>query len=165
MSEKLNDSKESTSAIIDHIAIAVTNLEAAIKWYCEGLGLSVLERRVTAGVSTGMTSAVLTGAGIPIVLIQGTEPESQVSRFVNTCGAGVQHIAFAVSSLESGLAKLDSMGTRPAFPIIEGDGIRQVFMESNNHGARIELIERNGGSFNDQSVQQLFLEFESRDLY
>jgi len=157
--------KEIMPAVVDHIAIAVENLESAIKWYCEGLGLSVLEQRRTVGRSTGMISAVLTGAGIPIVLVQGTEPESQVSRFITECGTGVLHIAFAVSSLETGVAQLDWLGTRPAIPVIEGDGIRQVFMEHSGHGARIELIERKGGSFNDESVKKLFLEFEEKGLY
>lgn len=151
---------------IDHLAIAVDDLEASIDLYCSALGLKVLERRRTEGKKSSMVSAVLEGAGIPIVLVQGCEAESQVSRFVEHKGTGVQHIAFRVERLEPGIAQLADRGIEPAVPIIEGEGIRQVFMSADDRtGARLELIERNGGTFNEQSVRQLYLAFEDRDLY
>ena len=51
-------------------------------------------------------------------------------------------------------------------PVIEDSGIRQVFLRREpGSGVRVELIERNGGDFSDQSVNQLFLAFEQGDLY
>jgi methylmalonyl-CoA/ethylmalonyl-CoA epimerase len=150
---------------LDHLAIAVEDLEAAISLYCEGLGLTLIERRTTEGQSTSMISAVLDGAGIPIILVQGCDPDSQVSRFVAAKGTGVQHVAFQVDEIDSGIAKLEELGVTCAIPVVEGDGIRQVFMTADNRtGARIELIERKGGNFNEASVRQLYLSFEERDL-
>src|SRR5437868_4854335 len=79
---------------IDHVAIAVVDLEAAIRWYSNGLGLSVLERRTTTGDHTSMKSAVLKAGRSIVVLIQGVEPDSQVCRFIEEFGPGVQHVAF-----------------------------------------------------------------------
>lgn len=150
---------------IDHLAIAVDDLDRAIQLYSEGLGLTLVERRHTQGHDTSMISAVLEGAGIPIVLVQGCDPDSQVSRFVAEKGAGVQHVAFQVDAIDEGVARLARVGVSCAIPVIEGDGIRQVFMAADNRaGMRIELIERNGGTFSESSVRQLYLAFEERDL-
>ena len=74
---------------IDHVAIAVEDLEVAIRWYSRGLGLSVVERRTTKGERTSMKSAVLKAGRTIIVLIQGVEPDSQVARFIEHFGPGV----------------------------------------------------------------------------
>jgi len=150
--------------VLDHIAIAVEDLDKAIETYTKGFGLSVVDRRCTTGNSTGMVSAVLIGAGVPIVLLQGTDPDSQVTRFVRERGAGVQHLAFAVSDIDAGIDQFAQLGSRPAFPPVIGEGIRQVFLEKDGSGPRVELIERQGGDFNDDSVRALFLAMEEREL-
>ena len=151
---------------IDHVAIAVADLETAINWYSRGLGLSVVERRTTRGEHTGMTSAVLKAGRTIVVLIQGTEPDSQVSRFIEHFGPGVQHLAFAVRDLDAALAALAAEGGGPETPIIEDVGIRQAFLRRDpGSGVRIELIERNGGTFTDKSVEALFRAFERQGLY
>jgi catechol 2,3-dioxygenase-like lactoylglutathione lyase family enzyme len=150
---------------MDHVAIAVTNLEDAVTWY-GGLGFKVLERRVTRGERTSMRSAVLKAGRSVVVLIQGVEPDSQVSRFVEHFGPGVQHLAFAVGDLDAALAAVRSAGGDIATPIIQDEGIRQAFLRRDpGSGVRIELIERRGGSFTDRSVEQLFRAFERQDLY
>ncbi len=156
--------KDTGACALDHIAIAVEDLEEAIELYSGLLGLTVAERRETRGVSTGMISAVLTGAGIPIVLVQGLEPESQVTRFIRKHGAGVQHLAFNVEDLDEKVGRFLEAGVQPAFPSIDGDGIRQIFLCKLESGPRIELIERSGGTFNDSSIEKLFLSMEERNL-
>ncbi len=150
---------------IDHIAIAVADLEEAIRWYSQGLGFRLIERRTTRGRHTGMISAVLSTPGATIVLIQGTEPESQVCRFIERFGPGVQHIAFSVADMDAAMANIRAAGAGPDIPTIAGPGIRQVFLRRDPaSGVRVELVERSGGSFSDDSVARLFGEFESRDL-
>jgi methylmalonyl-CoA epimerase len=151
---------------IDHVAIAVADLEVAVTWYREGLGFKVVERRVTRGERTSMRSAVLKAGRSVVVLIQGVEPDSQVSRFVEHFGPGVQHLAFAVDDLDAALAAMRSAGGDIATPIIQHEGIRQAFLRRDpGSGVRIELIERRGGSFTDRSVERLFRAFERQDLY
>jgi len=147
---------------VDHVAIAVEDLEAAVETYQRLFGFTVLERRTTRGERTEMLSAVLKSGTTIIVLIQGTSPESQVSRFIQNFGPGVQHIAFAVADLDEALKTVGETDT----PVIEDVGIRQVFLQRTaGTGVRIELIERRGGQFSDQSVSRLFRAFEERDLY
>jgi 4-hydroxyphenylpyruvate dioxygenase-like putative hemolysin len=151
---------------IDHVAVAVSDLEQALRWYTDVLGFRLLERRATRGERTSMISAVVAAGGCVIVLVQGNEPESQVSRFVEKFGAGVQHVAFGVTDLTQAIARVESAGGAADTPVIEDVGIRQVFLRRDpGSGVRVELIERRGGDFSDESVGQLFRAFESRDLY
>lgn len=151
---------------IDHIAIAVENLESSIRWYTEGLGFAFIEQRTTTGERTGMRSAVLVNGTATVVLIQGTSPESQVSRFIQHFGPGVQHVAFAVADLDATVRKIRQCGGNADTSLIEGKGIRQVFLRRDpGSGVRVELIERRGGSFSDETVSELFRQFEARDLY
>jgi methylmalonyl-CoA epimerase len=151
---------------IDHIAIAVADLAVAIRWYSDTLGLKLLERRTTRGAHTSMDSAVLAAGRFSVVLVQGNEPDCQVSKFVSKFGAGVQHVAFEVTDLDETLERVSEAGGAADTPMIAGSGIRQVFLRRDaGSGVRIELIERRGGSFSDQTVDQLFRAFESRGLY
>src|SRR5687768_12271693 len=84
---------------LDHVAIAVRDLEESITFYTDVLGFELTERRKTEGKQTAMISAVLKGGPITVVLLQGTTPESQVSKFVEHFGPGVQHLAIGVENL------------------------------------------------------------------
>src|SRR4051794_35126885 len=111
---------------IDHIAVAVPDLEKAICWYTDVLGFQLAERRTTQGERTSMDSAVLACGKAIVVLIQGREPESQVSRFIEHLGAGVQHVAFAVSDLDEAIRRIEAAGGAVETPKVEDLGIRQV---------------------------------------
>ena len=151
---------------VDHIAIAVADLEEAVEWYTQALGFTLVERRETRGERTGMLSAQLDCNGVIVILVQGTEPESQVSRFISKFGPGVQHIAFAVSDLARAVRRVAEARGSLDTPLVEGTGIRQAFLRRDpGSGVRVELIERAGGTFNDRSVRDLFTAFEARDLF
>jgi methylmalonyl-CoA/ethylmalonyl-CoA epimerase len=151
---------------VDHIAIAVADLEESIDWYTRKLGFRLIERRMTRGERTGMISAVVVAGGAVVVLVQGLEPDSQVSKFVSIFGAGVQHVALSVENLEQAMKQVTAAGGVADTPVIQDEGIRQVFLRRDaGSGVRIELIERKGGDFSDKSVQQLFRAFETNDLY
>jgi len=151
---------------LDHVAVAVPDLEAAVSWYRLALGFELIERRTTTGVSTSMISAVLRAGRAIVVLVQGIEPESQVSRFIEEFGPGVQHVAFAVEDVDAALASVVSSGGHADTSILADVGIRQVFLRRDARtGVRIELIERNGGEFTDASVQRLFRSMEANGIY
>jgi 4-hydroxyphenylpyruvate dioxygenase-like putative hemolysin len=150
---------------VDHIAIAVSDLSAAINWYKDNFAFRVIERRITRGEHTAMISAVLKGGAATLVLVQGTTPESQVSKFVQHFGCGVQHLALQVNDLDAAIQRLSGTGGVIETPIIADKGIRQVFLRRDDSGVRIELIERRGGDFTDQSVERLFRVFEAKELY
>ncbi|HTQ79143.1 MAG TPA: VOC family protein, partial [Thermoanaerobaculia bacterium] len=61
---------------IDHVAIAVHNLEESIDFYTKIVGFELVERRETKGHHTAMISAVLKAGPVTFVLLQGTSAES-----------------------------------------------------------------------------------------
>ena len=78
---------------------------AVILCFSTNLGFAVAERRHTKGVSTAMVSAVMKAGSAVVVLVQGTEPDSQVSRFVARhafpAGRCHRHQASVTSSLST----------------------------------------------------------------
>ncbi|MBI4808957.1 MAG: VOC family protein [Nitrosomonadales bacterium] len=151
---------------IDHVAIAVEDIDASIAHYSSALGFSLLDRSEVNGDHTGMVYAVLKSGSATVVLVQGTSPESQVSKFLAAFGTGMHHIAFSVSDLDAALAKVREAGGKNDTPVISDDGIRQTFLQRDPAtGVRIELIERTDAPFSEKNVEGLFRALEARDLY
>ncbi|HBS86302.1 MAG: methylmalonyl-CoA epimerase [Bacteroidetes bacterium GWF2_38_335] len=95
---------------IEHIGIAVTNLDEAIKYYEGILGLKcyaveeVKDQKVkTAFFMVGQTK---------IELLESTDPEGPIGKFLEKRGEGIHHIAFAVNDIESKLAGLQEKGIK-----------------------------------------------------
>lgn len=151
---------------IDHVAIAVRDLEESIRFYTDTLGFELTERRRTEGRQTAMISAVLKAGPITVVLLQGTSAESQVSRFVEHFGPGVQHLALGVQDLPRMAEELKAAGLEFDTTVIESPGLRQIFTaRDQGSGMMFELIERMGGDFSDQSVQNLFEQLEKKNAF
>lgn len=151
---------------IDHVAIAVADIDAAIAHYSSALGFALLERSTVNGDHTGMVYAVLKSGGATVVLVQGTSAGSQVSKFISAFGTGMHHIAFAVSDLDAALARVHLAGGKTDTPVISDDGIRQAFLQRDAaSGVRIELIERSDAPFSEKNVEGLFRALEAKDLY
>lgn len=151
---------------IDHVAIAVRNLEESIRFYTDVLGFELKERRRTEGKATAMVSAVLKAGSVTIVLLEGTSPDSQVSRFVEHFGPGVQHIAVGVEDLPQMAEDLKAAGMEFDTTVIQSPGLRQIFSaRDSGSGMMFEFIERLGGDFSDQSVQQLFEQLEKKNTF
>lgn len=152
--------KPSNYKKIDHLAIAVRDIEHAIPFYRDIMGLELVATPSIKSGDTGMKSAVLRAGedAFSIVLVQGTEPASQVCRYIEKYGEGIQHPAFEVDCIENAMEKLTNSGVEFATDIIIGEGIRQCFTRVIPHsGIFIELIERNGEkSFVKPSITNLF---------
>ena len=112
---------------IDHIAIAVVDIDEALFLYEEILGFELLNRREVEGKFSGMKAAELCAGGFSIVLIQGTNPASQVSRFIAEYGPGVQHVAIDVDDIEGVSERLKSSGVEFSTDLINGDSLIQIF--------------------------------------
>jgi methylmalonyl-CoA epimerase len=151
---------------VDHVAIAVHDLEESIRFYTNVLGFELRERRKTEGKHTAMVSAVLNAGPVTFVLLQGTSPDSQVSKFVEHFGPGVQHVAIGVQNLPAMAEELKAAGVDFDTTVIQGGGLRQIFTKRDpGSGMMFEFIERLGGDFSDESVQQLFMQLEQKDSY
>jgi methylmalonyl-CoA/ethylmalonyl-CoA epimerase len=93
---------------IEHIGIAVKDLNAAIKYYETVFGLScyaveeVKDQKVkTAFFMVGQTK---------IELLESTDAEGPIGKFIEKKGEGIHHIAFAVSNLEQALIETETKG-------------------------------------------------------
>jgi methylmalonyl-CoA/ethylmalonyl-CoA epimerase len=151
---------------IDHVAIAVNDLEASIAFYSKTLGFRLHERRRTEGKATAMISAVMKAGPVTVVLLEGTSPESQVSKYVEHYGPGVQHIAFEVEDLPGLAQDLKNAGLVFDTNIINSPGLRQIFTTRDaGSGMMYEFIERMGGDFSDESVKNLFEQLEQKGTF
>jgi len=95
---------------IEHIGIAVKNMAESIKFYEEVLGLTcyaveeVADQKVkTAFFQIGQTK---------IELLESTDPEGPIGKFIEKRGEGIHHIAYAAKGLESSLEELKSKGIK-----------------------------------------------------
>jgi methylmalonyl-CoA epimerase len=172
MSETSTDTATSLALLgkyakaVDHIAIAVNDLEEGIRYYSEHFGYQLFERRRTEGRTTAMVSAVMKAGPITIVLLQGASEESQVSKYVQHYGPGVQHIALEVDDLPALAEELKASGVKFDTSVISSPGLRQIFTHRDeNSGMMYELIQRLGGDFSDESVKNLFEQLESKDNF
>jgi methylmalonyl-CoA/ethylmalonyl-CoA epimerase len=95
---------------LDHIAIAVENLDEAIELYERILGLAVTHREQVADSEADTATFELEGAAIE--LVQGTSEGSAIRKFVKARGPGIHHIAFAVEDIDQALADLKAKGVR-----------------------------------------------------
>jgi methylmalonyl-CoA/ethylmalonyl-CoA epimerase len=152
---------------IDHIAIAVADLEAAILLFTQGLGFSLIQRREIRGKRIGMLAAELEHGGIRFVLCEGTEPDSQVTRLVSNFGPGVAHIALAVTDVRGTHQQLTEQGIQFDTTVIDGPGLRQVFTRRDpNSGLSFEFIERNSEQgFLEDNIRSLFEQLEKGNVY
>lgn len=152
---------------IDHIAIAVQDLEAGIDFFSNVMGFKLVRRLSVQGKRTGMISAEMEYNALKFVLCQGTEPDSQVSRLIENFGPGVAHIALSVPDAELAAAELGRKGMAFDTTVIRGAGLRQVFSSRDpNSGMSFELIERTGEEgFLEQNVSELFAQLESAGAY
>jgi methylmalonyl-CoA/ethylmalonyl-CoA epimerase len=93
---------------IEHIGIAVKNLEASNTLYKKLLGVShyKIEDVTTEGVKTSFFKV----GESKIELLQATNPNSPIAKFIAKRGEGVHHLAFAVEDIEKEIERLKSEG-------------------------------------------------------
>src|SRR5215207_2146655 len=148
----------SSAIAIDHVAIAVRDLDAALAHYRDVLGFELRERRQISGRVSGMDSAVMEAGGVKLVLVQGDSPESNVSRYIEAYGPGVQHIAIEVPDPQEAIDDLRARGCDLLTGIIHGPGLDQIFTKREpNSGIQLEIIARaENDGFDPANVQELF---------
>lgn len=125
---------------IEHIGIAVNNLEESIKYYENILGLKcyaveeVKDQKVkTAFFKIGQTK---------IELLESTEPDGPIGKFLEKKGEGVHHLAFAVKNLPESLKEVEEKGIRliDAVPRKGAEGLNIAFLHpKSTNGVLTEL--------------------------
>lgn len=93
---------------IDHIGIAVSNLEASNKLFASLLGAECYKTEEVE--SEGVTTSFFKVGESKIELLEATNPESPISKFIAKKGEGVHHIAYAVENIKAEMKRLKSEG-------------------------------------------------------
>jgi methylmalonyl-CoA/ethylmalonyl-CoA epimerase len=128
---------------IEHIGIAVKDLKKAIKYYEDTLGLKcysieeVADQKVkTAFFKIGQTK---------IELLETTDPEGPIGKFVEKKGEGIHHIAFAVNDIEKSLKEAKDNGVRliDSEPRKGAEGLNIAFLHpKSTFGVLTEFCEK-----------------------
>jgi methylmalonyl-CoA/ethylmalonyl-CoA epimerase len=95
---------------IDHVAIAVSDLEAAIAYYRGTFGAEVVHREVVE--SDGVEEALLRVADSYIQLLTPTRDDSPVARFLQNRGEGLHHVGYRVDDCAAALDTVKAQGGR-----------------------------------------------------
>jgi len=128
---------------IDHIGIAVKNLEEALKLYTEVLGLEVEGTEVVEDQKVKV--AFLPVGDSEIELLESTDPEGPISRYIEKRGEGIQHIALRVDNIEQALEEVKKKGIKliDEKPRYGAGNARIAFLHpKSTNGVLIELTER-----------------------
>ena len=95
---------------VDHIGIAVADLEAGKRLYGEVFGLDlVFEEEVP---SERVRVAAFDGGGMKLELLASTDPDGPIGRFVAKRGEGIHHVCYRVDDVAAVLARLRAEGLR-----------------------------------------------------
>lgn len=127
---------------IDHIAIAVRDLDAACAYYQAAFGAGVHHREVVE--SDGVEEALIKVADSYIQLTAATRPDSPIARFIERRGEGLHHVGYRVDDCESALAAMVAAGATPIdhVPRPGSRGTTVAFVHpKGSFGALIELVE------------------------
>lgn len=127
---------------IEHIGIAVSNLKEAISFYEDMLGLKcysieeVKDQKVkTAFFMVGKTK---------IELLESTEADGPIGKFIEKKGQGIHHVAFAVNEIENSLNELETNGVQliDKTPRKGAEGLDIAFLHpKSTHGVLMEICE------------------------
>lgn len=119
---------------LEHLGIAVRDLDAAEKIYTDLLGAPAYKREAVADEGV-MTSFFATSNGAKIELLQSTTPDGPIARHIDKRGEGLHHIAFGVDDLEAEIARLEGLGYRRiSGPKPGADGKRIAFFHPGDTG-------------------------------
>ena len=100
---------------IDHVGIAVPDLDAAIKWYHDHLGMIVLHEEVNEEQGVREAMLAVRGAAVGSTEIQLLAPlneKSTIAKFIDTRGPGLQQLAYRVSDIDELSERLRADGVR-----------------------------------------------------
>lgn len=129
---------------IDHVGIAVSDLDQAISFYEKTYGMRMAHREVNE--EQGVAEAMMTvgESGSCIQLLAPLSPESSIGRFLDRSGPGIQQMAYRVIDIEAASATLRERGLRLLYdePKRGTAGSRINFIHPKDAGGvLVELVE------------------------
>lgn len=131
------------TTVVDHIGIAVKSIDEALKFWEGALGIKC--HGVEEVADQKVKTAFLPIDDTEVELLEGTSPESPVSKFIEAKGEGIHHLAIRVENLESALEELKAKGVRliDEKPRLGAGGAKIAFLHPKaTGGVLLELSER-----------------------
>ena len=128
---------------VDHIGIAVKDMEQAKKFYTEVLGMTAMGEEVVEEQKVKV--CFIPCGDSEVELLESTSPDGPVAKFIEKNGEGIQHIAFKVDNIEAALTALKEEGVRliDEKPRYGAGGASIAFMHPKaTGGILLELSER-----------------------
>jgi methylmalonyl-CoA/ethylmalonyl-CoA epimerase len=95
---------------IDHVGVAVEDLDAALHLYAEVLGMPLVHREVVE--QQGVEAVLLDVGESHVELLAPLGPDTPVGKFLARKGPGLHHVAYGVADIDATLAALKAAGTR-----------------------------------------------------
>jgi methylmalonyl-CoA epimerase len=127
---------------VDHVAVAVRDLDAAVEWYAETFGATVAHREVIE--RDGVEEALLAVADSFIQLLTPIRDDSTVAKFLETRGEGLHHVGYRVADCSEALQQAVAAGARAidAEPRPGSRGTTVAFLHPKTaFGTLIELVQ------------------------
>jgi methylmalonyl-CoA/ethylmalonyl-CoA epimerase len=127
---------------IDHVALAVTDLDASLETFRRQYGVEPLRREIVT--EQGVEEAMVAIGGSHVQLLEPLDADTPVGRFLAREGEGLHHIAFAVADIDAALDHLRDEGVRlvDEVPRTGGGGHRIAFVHPSAFaGTLVELVE------------------------
>ncbi len=93
---------------INHVGIAVNSIDEAVKLYTEVLGLEVKGIEVVA--EQKVRTAIIPVGESKIELLESTDPDGTIAKYIERRGEGLHHLAFEVSNIDDALATMVNKG-------------------------------------------------------
>ena len=128
---------------MDHLAVVVADLDEALTFWRDALGLPVAE--IAAVPQEHSAIAFLPLENGEIELVQPTDDESGIARYLAKRGPGMHHICLEVDDLDGMLARLKARGVEliNPEPVTKPDGVRYAFVHPKSaFGVLVELYEK-----------------------
>ena len=128
---------------VDHIGIAVKNLDETIPYYTETLGLKVL--KIEEVTSESVRVAFIDAGNVKLELLEPMSEQSAIHSFIEKKGEGIHHIAFGVEGIEERMNELREKGIRilNEQPKIGAGGAQVAFLHpKSSFGVLYELCDK-----------------------
>ena len=128
---------------VDHIGIAVKDLEQAKKFYSEMLGMTVMGEETVEQQKVKV--CFIPCGDSELELLESTSPEGPIAKFIDKNGEGIQHVAVRVDNIETAIADLIAKGVRmiDSVPRYGAGGASIAFVHPKSTGGiLLELTER-----------------------
>ncbi|HLR95783.1 MAG TPA: methylmalonyl-CoA epimerase [Jiangellaceae bacterium] len=134
---------------IDHVGIAVPDLDAALTWYRETLGMTVeyVETNTEQGVTEAMVRVSDDDTGARLQILAPSSPDSPIARFLDRSGPGMQQLAYRVDDVEHASKVLRERGLRLLYDEPRrgtAESMINFVHPSDAGGVLIELVEPAG---------------------